>query len=85
MLLTLIKNCSLEKNTIIDEDGTENERCFISKNVASLVQQTSKGYESSENNQTSHRKRSTSSSSASHDDFGGVEVLSSKVITIHQK
>ena len=79
MLLTVIKKCSLEKNTVTDEDGLENERCLISNNVERLVQQTSKGYESSENNQTSRRKRSTSSSSASQDDLGGVEVLSSKV------
>jgi hypothetical protein len=85
MLLTLIKKCSLEKNTVTDEDGNENERSLISKNVASLVQQTSKGYESSENNQTSHRKRSTSSSSTLHNDLGGVEVLSSKVLAIHNK
>jgi hypothetical protein len=75
----------LEKSKVTDEVENETERGVISKNIGSLVTKTSKGYESSENNQTSRRKRSTSSSSASHDDLGGVEVLSSKVITIHKK
>lgn len=79
MLLTLIKKCSLEKNTNTHEIERESE--LISKRGAGLVNKSSRGSDSNEKIQSSQSKRSTSSSSTSNNDLGDLDALSTKVIT----
>ena len=81
MLLTVINKYLLEKSKVTDEVENETERGVISKNIGSLVTKTSKGYESSEKNVTSQRKRGNSYSSTSHDAFEYADFASSRVIT----
>ena len=75
MLLSLIKNCSLDKHRVTQEIERESES--ISKRGVSEINNISRGDEGSESAQS---KKRTSSSSLTNTDLEDSEELSTKVI-----